>query len=109
MSIEGLVEHVICLRSLLTLHFHRGFCGTCGTVLFNHVSEVSGTCGYHGFEPLLSVIGFVQGKPDEHWAMRTGCLVSGSPEMEKELFIKSKPQWVPKLLPEEKGFESMPS
>ena len=41
--------------------------------------------------------------------MGTGCLVGGVPELEKEIFVKSKPQWVPKLLPEENAFEAMPN
>jgi len=56
-------------------------------VLFNHVSE---------------------GKPDEHWAMRTGCLVEGEPPLpQKEIFMKSKPSWVPTLLGGDKSFETM--
>ena len=50
----------------------------------------------------------MQGKPDEHWAMRTGCLIGEGPEIEKEIFLKSKPQWMPRLLAEEGGFEAMP-
>ena len=40
--------------------------------------------------------------------MRTGGLVGGSPEMDKELFLKSKPLWVPKLLADGSAFEAMP-
>ena len=40
----------------------------------------------------------MQGKTDEHWAMRTDFLVGRLPKMEKELFMNFKPQWVPKLL-----------
>lgn len=64
----------------------RGFCGNCGTVLFNHVSE---------------------GKEDEHWAMRTGCLITEPPKIEKEIYMKSKPSWVPS--PETaQRFDAMP-
>lgn len=58
---------------------------------------------------LFSIVNILQGKPDEHWAMRTGCLIGGSLKMEKEIFMKSKPQWVPTLLPKENEFEAMPS
>jgi hypothetical protein len=56
-------------------HGNRGFCPTCGTILFNHVSE---------------------GAHDEHWAMHTDCIVNSQPpKSEKEIFMKSKPDWVP--------------
>lgn len=46
----------------------RGFYGTYGTILFNHVSE---------------------GKEDEYWAMRTGSMIdSRALRMEKEIFMK---------------------
>ena len=44
-------EGVICLHSLLILLAHRGFCGECGTVLFNHVSEVSKSSWYKNLCP----------------------------------------------------------
>ena len=66
----------------------RGFCGTCGTVLFNHVSE---------------------GKDDEHWAVRTGSMVdSRALRMEKEIFMKSKLSWVPTVTKAEAHFIGMP-
>lgn len=41
--------------------------------------------------------------------MRTGCLVGEPPEPEKEIFMKSKPQWVPQVVAEESCFEAMPA
>ncbi|MCJ1353151.1 MAG: hypothetical protein MMC33_003136 [Icmadophila ericetorum] len=68
----------------------RGFCSTCGTVLFNHVSE---------------------GRKDQHWAMRTGSIVgipAASPMMDKEIFMKSKPAWVPSVQSPGNQYEGMP-
>jgi len=66
----------------------RGFCGTCGTVLFNHVSE---------------------GREDEHWAMRTGSMVdSRALRMEKEIFMKSKLSWVPIVTKPDSHYIGMP-
>lgn len=47
------------------------------------------------------------GKPGEHWAMRT-CPVDGSPEVRMEIFMRSRPHSVPKLLLEENESEAMP-
>lgn len=49
----------------------------------------------------------LQGRPDEHRAMRTGCPVGRSAKT-KEIFINSKPQWVPELLPKENEFVTVP-
>lgn len=62
------------MRNIANIQFDRGFCGNCGTVLFNHVSE---------------------GKEDEHWAIRTGSMVGDPPKIDKEIYMKSKPVWVP--------------
>ena len=40
---------------------------------------------------LLSIVDILEGKSHEHSAIGTGCLIGGSPEMEKESFMKSKP------------------
>ena len=48
------------------------------------------------------------GKLDENLAMCTGGLDGGSPEMEKELFLISKPRWVPKMVAKCGAFKAMP-
>lgn len=47
-----------------------------------------------------------QGKPDEHWAIRTGAIDGPSPKMEKQIFMRSKPDWVPDAASE--SHETMP-
>jgi hypothetical protein len=70
------------LRSDRGTEVQRGFCAFSGTVLFSHVSG---------------------GKEDQYWAMRTGCLVGEpSPKPDQELFMRSKPDWVPAVLADEK-------
>lgn len=48
-----------------------------------------------------------QGKSDEHWAMRTGSLIT-PPTIDKEIFMRSKPDWVPSLLGQGQRFQDMP-
>ena len=49
-----------------------------------------------------------KGEPDEHWAMRTGGIITESPVMEKVIFMKSKPKWIPPILKPEQEFHAMP-
>lgn len=45
---------------------------------------------------------------DKNSAMCTGGLDGGSPEMEKELLLKSKPQWAPNISAEGSASKAMP-
>jgi hypothetical protein len=40
--------------------------------------------------------------------MRTGCIVGESPKIDKEIFMKSKPAWVPSCQTAENQFKGMP-
>lgn len=68
----------------------RCFCGTCGSILWNHVNE---------------------GKDDEHYAIRMGGLAAEDreiPMMQKEIFMKSIPGWMSPVVQDEKlRYEAM--
>lgn len=52
-----------------------------------------------------------EGRKDQYWAMRTGCIVEDpqvSPEMDEEIFMKSKPIWVPTVQSPGNRYHAMP-